>query len=75
MGQESNGFWDDIVPRVDAEKCRRCADCPAIVACLAQGFRRDDQDSLPYADEDLCFGCYSCVGACPHKAIILPRIR
>ena len=75
MSKEASGFWDDIVPRVDADRCRRCADCPAVAACLAQGFRRDDQDSVPTVDEKLCFGCYSCAGACPHGAIILPRFR
>lgn len=79
MGQDAGGMWNDIVPRVDPERCRRCVDCPPIAACLAGGFRRDEAngapsaDSLPYADEDLCFGCYSCAGACPYNAIILPR--
>jgi Fe-S-cluster-containing dehydrogenase component len=72
---EQNGFWGDIVPRVDPERCLRCADCPAVAACLAQGFRRPDPDGLPAIDESICFGCYSCASACPHGAIILPRFR
>jgi Fe-S-cluster-containing hydrogenase component 2 len=75
LAKESGGIFDDIVPRVDAGKCRRCADCPAVTACLAQGFRREDPDSVPVVDESMCFGCYSCAGACPHNAIILPRFR
>lgn len=75
MSEEAGGFWEDIVPRVDPEKCRRCAECPSAAACLAQGFRREDHDSLPVVDENMCFGCYSCVGACPHGAIIPPRFR
>jgi Fe-S-cluster-containing hydrogenase component 2 len=70
---ETSEFWDDIVPRVDPERCRLCEDCPAVAACLAGGFRRDDPDDLPAADENICFGCYTCAGACPHGAIILPR--
>jgi NAD-dependent dihydropyrimidine dehydrogenase PreA subunit len=65
--------WNDVVPRVDPERCRHCADCAPIAACLAGGFRRDDPSDLPFADPDLCFGCYSCVGACSHKAILMPR--
>jgi Fe-S-cluster-containing hydrogenase component 2 len=72
---ETDGMWDDIVPRVAPEHCKRCADCAAVAACLVQGFRRGDPDSLPVVDENLCFGCYSCAGACPHRAIIVPRFR
>jgi Fe-S-cluster-containing hydrogenase component 2 len=68
------GFWDDIVPQVDPELCRRCADCAPVLACLAGGIRRDGPQGLPYADRDRCFGCYSCVGACSHDAIIMPRV-
>ncbi len=73
MGRD--GFWDDIVPRVDAELCRGCADCAAVVACLAQSIRRQEANSVPVVDESLCFGCYSCASACPHKAVIMPRFR
>lgn len=70
--REQSGFWADIVPRVDPERCRRCAECPAVAACLAQAFRREDPDNVPAVDESFCFGCYSCAGACPHGAINLP---
>ncbi len=77
MGQDAVGtpssLWADIVPRVDPERCHRCADCAAVAACLAAGFRREDQDSVPVVDASVCFGCYSCASACPHRAIILPR--
>jgi carbon-monoxide dehydrogenase iron sulfur subunit len=66
-------LWDDIVPRVDPEKCRRCADCPPVAVCPAMGFRRDGPDGIPVADESFCFGCYTCANACPYGAIILPR--
>jgi Pyruvate/2-oxoacid:ferredoxin oxidoreductase delta subunit len=75
MARDGAGLWDDIVPRVDAERCVRCADCAAVAACLAQGFRRKDETSVPVVDESICFGCYSCAGACPHNAIIVPRFR
>jgi len=73
MGE--GGFWSDIVPSVDAGLCRHCADCMAVAACLAQGFRRDNPETLPVVDENRCFGCYSCAAACPHKAVNLPRFR
>jgi Pyruvate/2-oxoacid:ferredoxin oxidoreductase delta subunit len=75
MGQGSGGFWDDVVPVVDPDRCQRCADCPAEATCPARGFRRADADSVPEVDQDFCFGCYACAGACPHRAIILPRRR
>jgi Fe-S-cluster-containing hydrogenase component 2 len=78
MGIESEGqsdLWNDIVPRVDAGLCLRCDDCAAAAACLAQGFRREKPDEVPVVDENRCFGCYSCVGACPYDAVIMPRFR
>jgi Fe-S-cluster-containing dehydrogenase component len=68
-----NDFWDDIAPQVDPYLCRRCADCAPVAVCLAKGVRRDDPEGVPYVDTSICFGCYSCAGACPHGAIILPR--
>jgi Fe-S-cluster-containing hydrogenase component 2 len=67
------GIWDDIVPRVDPERCRRCLDCAPVAICTAHAFRRDGPDEVPVASEDFCFGCYSCADACPQGAIILPR--
>jgi len=69
------GIWADIVPKVDPERCRRCADCAAKSTCLAGALSRQNQESVPVVDEGFCFGCYSCAGACPFKAILLPRLR
>ena len=46
-----------------------------MAACLAGAFRRPDPEGLPAPDESLCFGCYSCISACPYGAIILPQNR
>ena len=75
MNPPTSSLWDDIVPRVDAEKCKRCVDCPPLAACLSASIRRDGPESLPAIADRVCFGCYSCAGACPHKAITLPRAR
>jgi Fe-S-cluster-containing dehydrogenase component len=71
---KTNGLWEDVVPRVDPELCRRCEDCPPVASCLASAFRRDGPGTVPYPDENVCFGCYSCAAACPFDAIILPRM-
>jgi len=74
-GPAGGGFWDDIMPRVDPALCRRCDDCPPVAACSSSSIRRDGPNSVPMIDDRVCFGCYSCAGACPYKAIILPRAR
>ncbi len=73
MGQDGSSLWDDLVPRVDPQRCRRCADCPPLAVCLVQGFRRDSPTGLPTTDQDHCLGCYACVGACSYGAILLPK--
>ena len=75
MSQGRSGFWDDIIPRVDAERCQRCTDCAAVAACLSNSIRQDGPGSVPVVDDRVCFGCYSCAGACLYGAIILPRAR
>jgi Fe-S-cluster-containing hydrogenase component 2 len=73
--EESSSFWDSIVPWVDPKRCQRCADCAAEAACLAQGIRRERTASVPSVSDEVCFGCYSCAGACPHGAVKQPRKR
>jgi Fe-S-cluster-containing dehydrogenase component len=75
VSEASSGFWNDIIPRVDAGRCKRCADCPPVASCLSNSIRRDEPDSVPVVDDRVCFGCYSCAGACPYEAIVLPRVR
>lgn len=72
---EDSGFWAEIVPKVDADLCQRCADCAPVAACLAKAFRRSGQEELPEVDGSICFGCFSCVGACRFGAIVMPRQR
>ncbi len=74
MGSGNRSLWEDLVPRVDPQRCRRCADCPPLAACLMQGFRREDPAGLPSVAQDCCLGCYACVGACPYGAIMPPKV-
>jgi Fe-S-cluster-containing hydrogenase component 2 len=69
----SSAFWDDVAPRVDPDLCRRCDECPAADACAARGFGRERKEGVPVVDSTLCYGCYSCVGACPQRAIKPPN--
>lgn len=75
MPKESSSLWNDMAPRIDVGRCQRCVDCPAVAACLARALLRDGSAGIPYADGDLCFACYSCVGACPFSAIAAPRMH
>jgi Fe-S-cluster-containing hydrogenase component 2 len=71
--EKPSDLWADIVARVDPKQCRGCLDCAPLATCTANAFRREDPDGVPTTDENLCFGCYACVAACPHGAIIMPR--
>jgi Fe-S-cluster-containing hydrogenase component 2 len=75
MDEEVRGVWNDLVPRIEPECCRRCPDCPPVAGCLAQAFRRDGDGNVPYADGERCFACYLCVLSCPYEAIVVPRMR
>ena len=72
---EGSPFWAEIVPQVDTNICRRCADCAPVAGCLAHAFRRDGDTDLPEVDGSICFGCFSCVTACRFGAILMPRKR
>jgi Pyruvate/2-oxoacid:ferredoxin oxidoreductase delta subunit len=73
--KESGSLWGSLVPRVDLERCRCCADCAAVVACPSGGLRRAKPESVPFTDEGFCLGCYACVDACPHRALDRPASR
>jgi Fe-S-cluster-containing hydrogenase component 2 len=75
MTKELSCPWNDMVPKIDIGRCQRCADCPPVAACLARALCREGSGSIPFADGDLCFACYSCVGACPFGAIVAPRMH
>jgi Fe-S-cluster-containing hydrogenase component 2 len=72
--ERASRLWDDIVPGVDPTQCRRCTECPPLAACPAWAFRRAGQNDVPFASRDLCLGCYACADACPHRAVLPPRI-
>jgi len=75
MSARTGSLLDDILPRVDAARCRRCADCPPVATCPAMGLRRSSEYDVPVVDESFCFGCYSCAVACPHGAILTRMAR
>ncbi|MBN1135101.1 MAG: 4Fe-4S binding protein [Anaerolineae bacterium] len=74
MKAQPGGLWDDIIPRIDRDLCRRCADCPPVAACATGALCRPRPDSVPVPDAGFCLGCYTCADACPYKAIIPPRV-
>ena len=59
------------IPRVDDDLCQICSRCPPISACRGRAILRFDRDEPPYIDAASCDGCYVCIPACPHEAIVL----
>jgi len=45
--------------------CFQCEDAWCIKACPADAIRRNEKYGTLYVLEDLCFGCQSCILACP----------
>jgi hypothetical protein len=63
----------DVLPAVDAEKCRGCARCrrwcPADAIALTR--KQPDRPGRAVIDESKCLGCGECTVTCTHGAIAI----
>ncbi|UCE81489.1 MAG: 4Fe-4S binding protein [Methanobacteriota archaeon] len=61
------GLWRVIFPKVDEEKCRRCAICWKFCPDAAIQL----VDGVPHIILDFCKGCGICANECPAKCIAM----
>ncbi len=55
---------------IDYDRCQACDDCTAKSKCRGGGFRIIDKGEAPVLDTSYCWGCFLCVHACPHGAVV-----
>ena len=58
-------------PVIDDDRCVACSRCPVIPACRGRAVLRFERDEPPYIDAARCDGCYVCIPACPHDAVVM----
>jgi len=61
------------IPYVQEGKCLGCIPCQARLACKSKALIQIDGEDPPFVDASRCFGCHTCIVACPAEAISLPR--
>jgi len=59
------------IPHVVDEHCQACHRCLARKVCRTKAILQIDPGEPPFIDASLCYGCHSCIPACPHGAIVL----
>ena len=62
------GIVGQLVPEIDAAKCRGCKVCQVTAACPL-GDAHIAEDGKIAIDEDACNHCGRCVGSCPFGAV------
>ncbi len=60
-----------VIPRVALEECRACHRCVARQSCRTKALVQVDLGEAPAVDAAHCYGCHSCVPACPFGAIVV----
>jgi carbon-monoxide dehydrogenase iron sulfur subunit len=53
-----------------AVHCRHCEEAACVKACLTGAMQKNPETGAVILDESRCIGCWTCVLACPHGAII-----
>lgn len=59
------------VPQVRNDLCWACAKCTARRDCRSKALVQIDPGEAPIVDPSRCFGCHTCLSACPAEAIVL----
>jgi carbon-monoxide dehydrogenase iron sulfur subunit len=67
------------VPRLRVERkaeiafslqCRQCEEPYCVYSCLTGAMQKDPATGLVNVDPEKCMGCWTCILACPHGAIV-----
>ncbi|MBP8974038.1 MAG: 4Fe-4S binding protein [Anaerolineae bacterium] len=56
--------------RIDEGLCLVCDDCLARRQCRGSAIRIIDRGEAPFLDLSRCWGCMTCMSACPAGAIV-----
>lgn len=67
-GGEPQPFVGGVLPRIDAERCRRCGRCVGV--CAFRALARDSSGAI-VVDEVACEGCGLCAEVCAPHAIAM----
>jgi MinD superfamily P-loop ATPase len=59
------------IPWVVDEACHACRKCLAREVCRSKAILQIDRGEAPFIDPNRCYGCRTCIPACPHGAIVL----
>jgi MinD superfamily P-loop ATPase len=59
------------IPHVVDDLCQACRKCLARKVCRTKAILQLDPGEPPFIDASLCYGCHTCIPACPHGAIVL----
>lgn len=68
------------LPRIKVERkgevsfslqCKHCDEPWCVYSCLSGALQKDPLTGMVTLDSQKCCGCWSCVLACPHNAIVM----
>jgi len=62
-----------VPPKVLDEVCQACRKCVARQSCKTKALFQVDPGEAPVVDGARCYGCHTCVLACPFGAIAVDR--
>ena len=62
-----------IIPHIVVARCRVCQPCVAREACCHKALVIVDRGEPPWIDASRCYGCRTCIEACPHGAVVLEQ--
>ena len=56
--------------KCDPKSCSADGICPAAATCKLKTLKQDAPFEEPYTTAAPCKGCFTCINACPNKAIV-----
>jgi Fe-S-cluster-containing hydrogenase component 2 len=60
----------NFILQVDSDLCKRCHRCFGAQICRGKAIRTLDREDGPFVDMSRCWGCLTCLTACPFGAIV-----